>query len=246
MKIVSFMLRTYRFPVPEVLIVGLTALCVASSIYLSAANPYIVISSLAGVPRFAAVVLLCVFLWEFISRIRGSFANTVLSLPLSRVDLYVTYLVGSVGVPLAIIAIPVGVAYSVISTSFGKGFAIAMFSTLANSAMIFSIALTAGITSKSRGVGVGTAIALWIALPVVANVVMFLTSSFAKAVHAKVPTTTLLALACLNPSSIVSYATSIGLDVGSILFDSGVINLAIAIGLIIATWQFIAKRWEPT
>jgi len=247
MRIAEFMLRTYRFPIPELIVVGITALIILSfgtaSTFLSTENAYEIVSMIVGLPNFVAVVVLAVFLWNFISMIRGPLINTILSLPLSRLDIYSTYLMGSIVLPLIIVTIPTIVTYLTISPHLGKDLAIAMLSVLANAAMIFSAASTAGILTKSRGIAVGLLITLWIFLPIMASLSM--TLALSRGVGAKLTNVQLIAIACLNPSSVVHYAVSKGMDVGSILIGSGLVNLAIALVLLTVAGYRVAKRWEP-
>ncbi len=250
MRIAGFMLRVYRFPIPELLIVGITALTIVSfgtaSAFLRIRSAYEVVSGATGLPKFVAVIVLSVFLWEFISMVRGPFANTLLSLPLSRLDLYVTYLVGSILAPLTIIAIPTLVTCLTTVTHLGWDLAIAMFSVLSNAVMIFAIASSTGILTRSRGLAVGLAIALWISLPVIATVLMILWRGIAPTTTRELTVSQLVALACLEPTSIVRYAIVRGIDLGSILIKSGVIDLSIALAVMISTGYLIVKRWEPT
>ena len=249
MRILGFLLRVYRFPIPELLVVSLTLLSILSfSVGRgvgSEMSAFDYAAAFSALPSFASMLVLSIFLWEFLGAIRTPFADTILSMPVSRLDIYATYVIGSIAAPLAIHALPLIAAYIASSPYPLSDAAPAIAAILASSALYYTIAACTGLLAKSRGLSVAIAMLLWLSSPMIA----------ALSIQVLGPTlavrnsTGLYIAAILNPPTAIIYseanATRLNIDAGSVLTGAAVIDTIAVLLLIIVTGLIVARRWEP-
>ena len=249
MRILWFLLRVYRFPVPELLIVGLTVLSLlnlgVAGASFEAMRAIDYAAALSAIPSFASLLVLLVFLWEFLGALRTPLANTILSLPVSRLDLYATYVVGAVATPLVILAAPLLVSYVATAPYPLAGAAPAIAAILASAALYYAAAACAGILSKSRGLAVAVAILSWLSSPIIAALVL----QAAGNTLASQDTTLLYAAAMLNPPMAIIRSASLPVTIGSridvVLSTAAILDAVAAAGFIVLTGWLVARRWEP-